>query len=206
MILDWRISMTKREEIILATLDLASLYGLKSLSMSQIAEKVGIKKPSLYNHFDSKETLIKEMYQYIRDKSKENVTNIIFDEDFLINKSAFEILNESVSNYKKIVLNENMIKFYKVIYSERTTNEDASSIVMEETNKMINSTKMLFELLKKNNKLFIDDIEMASISFSMTIHSLIDYELDSIMLKERYDKDMILNYIKWFCNLYSKER
>ncbi len=41
--------MSKKEEIIYATLELAAEYGLKSLSMSQIAEKVGIKKPSLYN-------------------------------------------------------------------------------------------------------------------------------------------------------------
>ena len=42
--------MSKKEEIILSTLDLASRYGLKSLSMSQIADSVGIKKTSLYNH------------------------------------------------------------------------------------------------------------------------------------------------------------
>ena len=79
--------MTKKEEIILVTLDLASKYGLKSLSMSQIAEGVGIRKPSLYNHFDSKETLIKEMYQYIREKSKENINSAILNESFF-NKSA----------------------------------------------------------------------------------------------------------------------
>ena len=50
--------MKTKERIILATLDLAAEHGLKSHSMSQIAEAVGIKKPSLYNHFDSKETLI----------------------------------------------------------------------------------------------------------------------------------------------------
>lgn len=58
--------MPKKEEIILTTLDLASKYGLKSLSMSQNADSVGIKKPSLYNHFDSKEELIREIYEYIR--------------------------------------------------------------------------------------------------------------------------------------------
>ncbi len=54
--------MNTKEKIILSTLDLASKYGLKSLSMSQIAESVGIKKPSLYNHFNSKQELIKEIF------------------------------------------------------------------------------------------------------------------------------------------------
>jgi AcrR family transcriptional regulator len=195
--------MSKKEEILLSTLDLASKYGLKSLSMSQIADSVGIKKPSLYNHFNSKEELIKEMYEYIRNKSKQNIANFILDN--INEKSAYDILYNSVMNYKKMVLNEDMFKFYSVIYSERTTNNEASKIVIEETDKMINATKKIFEFLKEKNKLFIDDIEMASITFSMTIHSLIDYELDCKKNNQDYNENNIQKYIKWFCNQYSKE-
>ena len=192
--------MTKKEEIILSTLDLASHYGLKSLSMSQIAESVGIKKPSLYNHFDSKESLIKEMYNYIREKSKENLSNSsINDEEYMKNKSAYEILSGYVQNYKNLVTNEKMFNFYKVIYSERTTNKKACEIIVEETNKMIEATKMLFNYLNMSKKLDIDDLEVCSISFAMTIHSLIDYELDQKMTGHNSDKDLIDNYIKWFC-------
>ena len=195
--------MSKKEEILLSTLDLASKYGLKSLSMSQIADSVGIKKPSLYNYFNSKEELIKEMYEYIRNKSKQDIANFILDN--INEKSSYDILYNSVMNYKKMVLNEDMFKFYSVIYSERTTNNEASKIVIEETNKMINATKKIFEFLKEKNKLFIDDIEMASITFSMTIHSLIDYELDCKKNNQDYNENNIQKYIKWFCNQYSKE-
>lgn len=195
--------MSKKEEILLSTLDLASKYGLKSLSMSQIADSVGIKKPSLYNHFNSKEELIKEMYEYIRNKSKQNISNITLDD--INEKSTYDILYNSVMNYKKMVLNEDMFKFYSVIYSERATNNEASKIVIEETNKMINATKKLFEFLKGKNKLFIDDIEMASITFSMTIHSLIDYELDCKKNNQDYNENNIPKYIRWFCNQFSEE-
>ena len=40
----------RKEEIILATLKLASKKGLGNVSMSMIAESIGIKKSSLYNH------------------------------------------------------------------------------------------------------------------------------------------------------------
>lgn len=195
--------MNKKEEIIVSTLNLASIYGLKSLSMSQIAQSVGIKKPSLYNHFISKEELIKEMYEYIRNKSKQNISNIFMEN--IIKKSAYDILFESVNNYKKMIMNEEMFKFYSVIYSERTTNNEASLIVIEETNKMINATKELFGFLKDNKKLFIDNIEIASIAFSMTIHSLIDYEIDCKKSNINFDENNIKNYIEWFCNQYSKE-
>ncbi|MBQ3408614.1 MAG: TetR/AcrR family transcriptional regulator [Clostridia bacterium] len=195
--------MNKKEEIIYATLELAAEYGLKSLSMSQIAEKVGIKKPSLYNHFESKEALIKEMYELIREKSKENISVNNFD--FIKDKSAEEILKAAVLNYKKMVSDENLIRFYKVIYSERTINPEATQIIIEETNKMVSATKMLFKVLQDNKKIYIDNIDVAATSFAMTIHSLIDYEFDCKKVNEKYDKNLIQDYIKWFCNQYSKE-
>lgn len=195
--------MSKKEEIIYATLELAAEYGLKSLSMSQIAEKVGIKKPSLYNHFESKEILIKEMYKLIREKSKENILHDNLD--YIKEKSAKEVLKSAVLNYKKMVADEKMLKFYKVIYSERPINPEATQILIEETNKMIGATKMLFQVLQKNKKIYIDNVDIAATSFAMTIHSLINYEFDCKKIKEKYDKDMIQNYIEWFCNQYSKE-
>ena len=67
--------MEKWEEIVLAALDLAAQKGLGNVSMSQIAEKAGIRKASLYNHFSSKEELIGEMYLYLREKAKETLPN-----------------------------------------------------------------------------------------------------------------------------------
>ena len=197
--------MNKKEEIIYATLELAAEYGLKSLSMSQIAEKVGIKKPSLYNHFESKEILIKEMYQFIREKSKEGIPLDNIDYSAYLEKyNAKEILNQSVLSYKKMVTDEKMYNFYKVIYSERTINSDAAEILVEETKK-ITATKNLFYVLQKNNKINIDNIDVAAMSFAMTIHSLIDYELDCKKTKEKFDEKMIQNYIEWFCSQYSEE-
>ena len=150
--------MNRKEEIILVTLELAAENGLSNVSMAQIAEKMGIRKPSLYNHFKSKEEIIAAMYQYLREKSKEqlSLTDIDYGE-FIKDKSMEEALTQSVSNYSSISTESKMFSFYKVIYSERAVNPTAAQIMAEETKRMILATKSLFYALQVHKKICIRD-------------------------------------------------
>ena len=61
--------MTK-QDILEATLDLACQHGLGRVSMQMIADKVNLKKSSLYSHFKSKDEIIESMYTYFREQAK----------------------------------------------------------------------------------------------------------------------------------------
>ena len=52
-------SMNRKEEIVIVTLELAAEKGLANVSMSMIADKIGIRKPSLYKHFASRKKLLR---------------------------------------------------------------------------------------------------------------------------------------------------
>ena len=67
-----RSTTNRKNEIVYATLDLAAEKGLGTVSMQQIATKVGITKASLYNHFSSKEEIVEAMYEILRKTSREN--------------------------------------------------------------------------------------------------------------------------------------
>lgn len=195
--------MNRKEEIILVTLELAATNGLSNVSMAQIAEKMGIRKPSLYNHFKAKEEIIAAMYQYLREKSKEQLSLADIDYgEFIKGKSMEEALMQSVANYSNINAENKMFSFYKVIYSERSVNPAAAKIMAEETRKMILATKNLFYALQVHKKIHVKDIDMAATSFAMTVHAMMDYQLDCSCSGEPVGQDMIQNYIKWFCNQY----
>lgn len=195
--------MNRKEEILLVTLELAAENGLSNVSMAQIAEKIGIRKPSLYNHFKSKDEIIAAMYQYFRDKSKEalSLTDIDYG-DFVKDKSMEEALNQTVINYMNMNSGEKMFLFYKVIYSERAINPNAAKIMAEETRRMMIATKNLFYALQAHGKISINGIDMAAASFALTIHAMMDYQFDCSCSGEPVAQDMIQNYIKWFCKQY----
>ena len=192
----------RKEEIIMATLKLASIKGLGAVSMNMIADCVGIKKPSLYNHFKSKEELVEEMYLFLREKAQCE-TNTQMDFAIFENKSAYEILTCLVQNYILLSTEQNMHLFYKVIYSERAISSEAAKIMAVETEKMINATRKVFEILKDKKLLRFRSVEISALSFSLTIHSLVNYSLDKCFGGH---EEMIINiklineYIADFCD------
>ena len=195
-------SDTRKKEIIMATLELAANKGLGNVSMNMIADKVGIKKPSLYNHFASKEELVEVMYQFLREEAKKNANIGAIDYTILFaGKSALEILRMMVGGYFNINKQEHMMNFYKVIYSERSLNPMAAKIVAEETDKMIIATKQLFYAMEVHKLLHFTNPDMSAVSFAMTIYGLMDYELDQSIGKCSYetDKNLLDDYLKWFC-------
>ena len=54
-----------KQEILNVSLDLFSIYGFEATSMSKIANTVGIRKASLYSHFESKQAILNEIIDEI---------------------------------------------------------------------------------------------------------------------------------------------
>lgn len=187
----------------MATLELAANKGLGNVSMNMIADRVGIKKPSLYNHFASKEELVEAMYQFLREEAKKNANVGAIDYTVIFaGKSALEILRMMVGGYFHMNQQEHMLNFYKVIYSERSIQPMAAKILAEETEKMIIATKQLFYAMEVHKLLHFQNADMSAVSFAMTVHGLMDYELDlrsggcKTENQERNDLD---EYLQWFC-------
>ena len=193
-------STNRKEEIILATLELAAEKGLAGVSMSMIADKIGIKKPSLYKHFSSKDEIVEAMYQFLRDKSKENANIKPVDYSILFSeKTAYEVLKGVMQGYINMNHQEQMLTFYKVIYSERSIQPMAARIVAEETERMIIATKQLFYAMEVHKLLHFENADMSAVSFAMTVHGLMDYELDQKYGYDEAPKNLLDEYLKWFC-------
>ena len=198
--------MERKEEIILAALELASENGLQSVSMNQIAEKIRIKAPSLYNHFKSKDEIVKAMYSYLREKAQQNRSYGFADPDVFASKSLEQILTESLTAYLSMITDQNMMCFFRVLYSERSINPLAAEIMLEETEHMIRSTRNLFYALAVHGKMKKEGVDTAALTFALTVHSLIDYRMDKMTagkVKQFGDSDHLytkelMEFIRWF--------
>ena len=195
--------MERKKEIIYAALELASERGPGAVSMQQIADRVGITKASLYNHYLSKEQIIEAMYDFLREASKQRSGIGEMDYDRLSGKQSLrEIISGAVENYRKLITDPQMFLFYKVIMSERSINSAAAEIMVKETKTMINATKTLFYALQVKGLAQFENADIAAVSFAMSIHALLDYECDLEHAGIKKNEGLVQDYIAEFCRIY----
>ena len=92
-------SQSKKTAILESTLVLIQEHGFHGTPMSQIAKNAGVAAGTIYHYFDSKDTLIKELYVYVKDKLAEAI--VAHDDperpyrerflDFWVNQCSFFI-------------------------------------------------------------------------------------------------------------------
>lgn len=193
-----------KEKILISTLELASEKGLRAVSMSQIATKCGLSKSSLYSHYKSKEEIITKMYEYFREKALE--LNPTIDISSIDENSTFlDVLSIAVEAYKEMNSEHYLAMFYKIIYAERTLDKEAAKILILETNKMVDATKVLF---KKTNELglsHIDNVDVVSMSFALSINQIMNYEYDLYFMGSK-DIVCLESYIKEFSRVYGVKK
>ena len=200
--------MSRKEDIIYATLELAAENGLKAVTLSQIADRVGIRKPSLYNHFKSKEEIVNEMYVFLREQARSSREAPAADPAAMFaGKTLSEILLMAYRQYAGFIANADMLRFLKVIYSERSTSPTAAQIVLEETERMTSATKGLFYALVVHGKMRNNSVDTAAVSFTMTIHSLVDKYMDMVTAGRIDFSELsevpqeVREYIIWFSEI-----
>lgn len=193
----------KKEEILKNVLTLASEKGLRSLSMANIATASGLKKSSLYSHFNSKQDLINELYLYLRKKS--STKTFVDYSTFVKGKSLREILLTATISYDEMNRKSDMITFYKVIISEKALSKEASKVIIKETETMINASKELFKAIEENKIALFDNLESAAITFALLIHSVLDLRLDAEMAESNISDGILEKVIDSFIKAYAKE-
>ena len=89
--LGMRITNTK-ERLILAAIELFSTKGYEGTSVEEIAKAVGIKAPSIYDHFKGKEALLYAVRDY---------ADIAYDKGMQFSRAQSEIYRKAASIRRK---------------------------------------------------------------------------------------------------------
>lgn len=108
----------KREAVLNSTLALIKEHGFHGTPMSQIAKHAGVAAGTIYHYFDSKETLIVELYVHVKNKlaaaiiAGDNENESYKDRFFnlMINHYVFYVENEDALTFLELYVNSPFAK------------------------------------------------------------------------------------------------
>ncbi|MBR6084929.1 MAG: TetR/AcrR family transcriptional regulator [Spirochaetales bacterium] len=110
--------MSTREEIITALLDLGEEKGLANVSLSDIALEVGIRKASIYSHFESQQALVDAMTIYCRNQLKQKSPDVDFKA-----KDAHSMLVSLFDNIVNVFAQKPISSYFSIVQQQRMFDE-----------------------------------------------------------------------------------
>lgn len=178
-ILNEELSETKKK-IISVSLELFSKQGFKGTTIRQIANEVGIKGSSIYNHFKGKDEILESIFYIYRPRSfRGKLLNNEYLKQIKANPDSF------VSIFKTEIINlfedQHWNKVYKLIIMEMFQNKSVEKIMKQN---ILKDAKKAFEFFfneLKNIKLIkdIDSSVLANELFSLIMFSNIEILLEN---------------------------
>ena len=155
-----------KENIFDVSIDLFSQNGYDGVSIRQIAKEVGIKESSIYNHYQSKESILESILSYyINEMLKEEAPVMQPKEN--LNMDFDHFYKEGSDRFISKLSEEKMMKITRIFLVESYHNEKIKNFVKEAIiGYAINGWEDLFELMKEKKFIKMDaDIKQLAESF-----------------------------------------
>lgn len=121
--------MNTKEKIFDVSLDLFSKKGYDSVSLREIADKVGIKKSSIYSHYPSKEAILMDIFEYFTNQFEYG--ELLNSKDLMLSQDNKILLENPEQFYhmgseaiKEMLSQERNLKIWKLIFIQMHYNEN----------------------------------------------------------------------------------
>ena len=199
-----------KQEILEASLDLFSVKGFEATSISQIANAVGIRKASLYSHFENKQAILHALVKDVLDQYAERsiFAKADWDEyDDAEDKSALtpDAAAQMILGQIRYILHDPHIsKARKMLVLEQFQNSELAKLQTKQNySDVMRYFIGLVKYLIRNGILAEDDPEIMAAELCLPISTwinLCDREPD----REQEVMEVVSRHIQQFFRVYQK--
>ena len=197
-----------KQEILKASLELFSVQGFEATSISQIADAVGIRKASLYSHFDSKQAIldaiVKEVLRQYGERSIFARANWEKDADNLP-LTADEAVRMIQGQIRYILHDPAISRARKMLVIEQFQNPELAKLQTKQNySDVLGYFTGLIKCLIQKVVLAADDPEIMAAQFCLPISvwiNLCDREPD----REQEVMELVERHIRQFFRLYARK-
>lgn len=153
-----------KEEIILSLLSLAEEKGLSNVSMADIAMAVGLRKASLYSHFESYQAMLDATITYCQDALQKKTFIVNFK-----SKDAQSLLVSLVESFLDTFAEAPLSSYLSIIQQQRMFDETFDKLYRNLLFMVTARIRVALEYCVQRSWLDISDTDIASDYFASAV-------------------------------------
>ena len=194
-----------KQEILEAALDLFSVQGFEATSVSQIADAVGIRKASLYSHFESKQAILDALIQEVLEQyERQSVfvrTN--WEKDACNLPQTSDAVAGMIKEQIRYIIHDSYIsKARKMLVIEQFRNSEIAKLQTKQNySDIMRYFTELVKYLIKNGALTEDDPEIMAAQLCLPISIWINL-CDREPERESEIMELVEKHIRQFFRIY----
>jgi len=143
-------TLSTKEKIFQTSVSLFARNGYPGASLQDIADEVGIKKSSIYNHYKSKEEILKEIYlRFMEILIDSTPSKDLIRDSLNRNPSAADFWKERIKTYFKNSIISETGRMWAVILMEQFRDEKAGALIIEENRRQVENAAMILKMMIK---------------------------------------------------------
>ena len=194
-----------KQEILNVSLDLFSIYGFEATSMSKIANTIGIRKASLYSHFESKQAILNEIIDEILEYYDKKSIFVNTDWNTVdVPESVDEIVKKIQEQIQFILHDPYISKARKMLVIEQFNNPKLSKLQTKQNYiDVLNYFTEFIQLLIQKDILIKEDATIMASQFCLPITVWINL-CDREPERENEIMELICKHIEQFFKVYKK--
>lgn len=204
--------MDTKKKILDVALTLFSEKGYGNVFVGQIAEGVGIKAPSLYKHYESKQDIFNAILDEMRERYNRkavdlNMNGSDYPADFELYKNASEdeLVKMGTGLFSFFLHDEYECKFRKMLTLEQFSDKELSKLFSDQYyDEPLKYQSGLLHLLILQGKLKGDDADIMALQFFSPIYLLMTV-CDRQPKREKECLQKLEKHIRQFSRIYKGE-
>lgn len=204
--------MDTKKKILDVALTLFSEKGFGNVYVGQIAEGVGIKAPSLYKHYESKQDIFNAILDEMRERYNRkavdlNMNGSDYPADFELYKNASEdeLVKMGTGLFSFFLHDEYECKFRKMLTLEQFSDKELSKLFSDQYyDEPLKYQSGLLHLLILQGKLKGDDADIMALQFFAPIYLLMTV-CDRQPKREKECLRKLEKHIRQFSRIYKGE-
>lgn len=197
-----------KDKIFDVSIELFSKKGFNEVSIRDIAAEVGIKQSSLYNHFTSKDEILKDIYELFKTEAVEVFPSLENLDDVIRKYTPKEFFKRGKNLFVEHMLNLRMEKVWRILFIEQASDQRAANMVLQESfKKSLIFIEKSLEKMSEQDKIRPINPRICSYEYTYPLNFMFyEYIISRSINTDKSSLEMQMDeHINYFCSVILKK-